>query len=86
MKRTIGFTIAAVILFTLLTALLIHYALNSQERLYIDVSNKVVQRIQTVKQEQQVKTDRVSMLETARASDIRDPASQFGFYMADNQH
>jgi len=153
LKRTIGFTIATVILFTLLTAFLIHYALNSQEQLYIDVSNKVVQRIQTVKQEQLVEnnndiawwsdtvnyvlsnnaawaerhigdylmesldhdlavvvgpenaikyfsssstelsrqwleqlveTDLVAMLESARASDISDPASQFGFYMADN--
>ncbi len=54
LKRTIGFTIAAVILFTLLTGFLIHYALTSQEKLYIDVSNKVVQRIQKVKQEQLV--------------------------------
>jgi diguanylate cyclase (GGDEF)-like protein len=57
LKRTIGFTIATVILFTLLTAYLIHYALNSQEQLYDDVSNKVVQRIQRVKQEQLIENN-----------------------------
>lgn len=57
LKRTIGFTIATVILFTLLTAYLIHYALNSQQQLYVDVSNKVVQRIQRVKQEQLIENN-----------------------------
>lgn len=52
LKRTIGFAIAMVALFTIFTIFLIHYALNSQEQLYIDVSNNVVQRLQTVKQEQ----------------------------------
>lgn len=154
LKRTIAFTVATVILFTLLTAFLIHYALNSQEQLYIDVSNKVVQRIQTVKQEQLVEnnndiawwsdtvkyvlnndtawakrnigdyliesldhdmavvvgpentikyfassgeklsrqqleklvnTELDAMLKAARMTDVSDPLSRFGFYMADNQ-